>query len=100
MHHFVELRHNTLALPSRTTPDAFVGASELIFIATENDYTLNHKYESQQHLQAHTYRCVADDAGKRRLILALVQLLPEGDPLLLSVQAYVATQAAAAPEPK
>lgn len=88
MLHFVELRHNTLALPSRSQADAFVGASELIFLTAENEYSLNHKYESQQRIECHTFRCVADDAGKRRLIMSLVQLLPEGDPLLLSIQAY------------
>ena len=77
-----------MALPSRTTPDAFISASELIFITSENDYTLNHKFESAQHIQPHVFRCVADDSAKRRLISCLIATLPETDELVKALNTY------------
>lgn len=91
MLHFIELRHNPLALPSRTTPDAFIGASELIFIASENDYTLNHKFESAQFIRPEVFRCIADDNAKRRLIGCLIATLPETDELVKALKAYAET---------
>lgn len=89
MIHFVEVRHNPFTLPSSITKGVQLPVSELIFIATESDYTLNHRYEAQQHIQAHVFRCIADNNGKHRMIASLIATLPEDDPLAKAFEDFM-----------